>query len=74
LWRKKKDTAMVKSDYYRRQADLCLRLALAQHDQKAAISLVEFAEELMGKAEEAAAFYAGHVPALARTQAASASL
>jgi hypothetical protein len=74
LWRKKKETAMVKSDYYRRQADLCLRLALAQRDQKAAISLVEFAEELMSKAEEAAAFHAGHIPASAPTEAASARL
>jgi hypothetical protein len=45
---------MVKSDYYRRQADLCLQLALVQGNQKAAIWLVEFAEELMTKAEEAA--------------------
>jgi hypothetical protein len=44
---------MSKSDYYRRQADVCLQLALAQHDQQAAIRLVELAEELMGRAKEA---------------------
>ena len=45
---------MVKSEYYRRQADLCLQLALAQHDQRAAVWLVDLAEEMKAKAEEAA--------------------
>ena len=44
---------MIKSDYYRRQADVCLQLALAQHDQQAAVRLVELAHELMARAEEA---------------------
>jgi hypothetical protein len=44
---------MIKSDYYRRQADVCLQLALAQRDQQAAIRLVELADELMARAEEA---------------------
>jgi hypothetical protein len=43
---------MIKSDYCRRQADVCLQLALAQHDQQAAIRLVELADELMARAEE----------------------
>src|SRR5215471_11741868 len=50
---RKTGAAMVKSEYYRRQADLCLQLARVQHDQKAAIRLMEFAEELMTKAEAA---------------------
>jgi hypothetical protein len=45
---------MVKSEYYRRQADLCLQLALAHHDQRAALSLIEMAEEMMAKAEATA--------------------
>lgn len=45
---------MANSDYYRRQADVCLQLALVQRDQGAAIWLVEFAEQLMTKAEETA--------------------
>lgn len=44
---------MIQSDYYRRQADVCLQLALAQRDQQAAIRLVELANELMARAEEA---------------------
>jgi hypothetical protein len=43
---------MIKSDYYRRQADVCLQLALAQRDEQAAIRLVELADELMARAEE----------------------
>jgi hypothetical protein len=43
---------MINSDYYRRQADVCLQLALAQRDQQAAIRLVELADELMARAEE----------------------
>ena len=44
---------MIQSDYYRRQADVCLQLALAQRDQQAAIRLVELAHQLMARAEEA---------------------
>jgi hypothetical protein len=68
---------MVKSEYYRRQADLCLRLALAQHDQKTAISLVEFAEGLMTKAEDTAALKSmspADVPGLAPKEATGASI
>jgi tRNA1(Val) A37 N6-methylase TrmN6 len=50
---------MVKSEYYRRQADLCLQLALAQRNEKSAIWLVEFAEELKTKAEETAGLNPG---------------
>jgi hypothetical protein len=45
---------MIKSDYYRRQAEVCMQLASAQSDQQAAVRLVELAEELMARAEEAA--------------------
>jgi hypothetical protein len=68
---------MVKSEYYRRQADLCLRLALAQRDQKTAISLVEFAEDMMAKAEETAALKSipsADCPALAANDAVLAGL
>jgi hypothetical protein len=45
---------MIKSDCYRRQAEVCMQLASAQSDQQAAIRLVELADELMTRAEEAA--------------------
>jgi hypothetical protein len=66
---------MVKSEYYRRQADLCIQLALLQRNQKAAIWLMEFAEELMSKAEGAAATNAAssaQAEAAASNEAASA--
>jgi hypothetical protein len=45
---------MVKSEYYRRQADLCLQLSLAQRDQRNAVWLIELAEEMLARAEKAA--------------------
>jgi len=68
---------MVKSEYYRRQADLCRQLALVQRDRKAVIWLIEFAEELMTKAEVATAFNArasDRMPASADLEAARPSL
>lgn len=44
---------MVKAEYYRRQADLCLQLALTQRDHSAALWLIELAEEMLAKAEAA---------------------
>ena len=68
---------MVRSKYYRRQSDLCRELALVQRDQKAALWLIEFAEELMAKADDAAAFNASasdRVPASAEPETARPSL
>ena len=44
---------MVKADYYRRQADLCMRLSLMSDDREVAGSLLNKAIELMGQADEA---------------------
>jgi hypothetical protein len=44
---------MVKADYYRRQADLCMRLSLMCDDREIAGSLLNKAIELMGQADEA---------------------
>jgi hypothetical protein len=46
---------MASSVYYRRQSDLCLRLALVQDDPEAILLLVEFAKTLRAKAEESPA-------------------
>ncbi len=44
---------MVKADYYRRQADICMRLSLMSDDQEIAGFLLNKAIELMGRANEA---------------------
>ena len=44
---------MVKADYYRRQADICMRLSLMSDDQEIAVFLLNKAIELMGQANEA---------------------
>jgi len=44
---------MVDSGYYRRQADLCLALALTQADQAVALQLIELAQEYNARAGEA---------------------
>ena len=44
---------MVKADYYRRQADICMRLSLMSDDQEIAGFLLNKAIELMGQANEA---------------------
>jgi hypothetical protein len=38
--------------YYRRQADLCLQLALVQHDPQATLLLAGLAKELQAKADD----------------------
>src|SRR3981189_3036846 len=43
---------MVKADYYRRQADICMRLSLMSDDQEIAGFLLNKAIELMGQANE----------------------
>jgi hypothetical protein len=45
---------MVNSDYYRRQADLFLQLALTQPDQRLTYRLIELAEQYQARAGEAA--------------------
>jgi hypothetical protein len=45
---------MIDPQYYRRQADLCLRLALMQADQQFAFRLIELAEGYQARAGEAA--------------------
>ena len=44
---------MLKADYYRRQADLCMRLSLMSDDRETAGLLLNKAIELMGQADEA---------------------
>jgi hypothetical protein len=41
------------SDYYRRQADICLALSLMGEDPMIAVALIAMARELLEKAEEA---------------------
>jgi hypothetical protein len=50
---------MVSSQYYRRQSDLCLQLALLQTDPHTSVLLVELARELQAKAQEAYSESAG---------------
>ena len=44
---------MLGSDYYRRQADICLALSLMGEDPAIAVALIAMAKELQKKAEEA---------------------
>jgi hypothetical protein len=44
---------MPSPEYYRRQAELCLRLALLQHGTSATYWLVALAKDLQAKAGEA---------------------
>jgi hypothetical protein len=44
---------MPSPEYYRRQAELCLRMALVQDDTSTTYWLVEFAKDLQAKADEA---------------------
>ncbi len=46
---------MPSADYYRRQSELCLRLALLQDDEPTTYRLVELARDLQARAEEAEA-------------------
>jgi hypothetical protein len=48
----KSGAAMVNSEYYRRQADLCLQLALTQADPAIALQLIDLAEEYQSRAGE----------------------
>jgi hypothetical protein len=41
----------MRADYYRRQADLCLRLSLAASDEKGCSELFELAQQYRTKAE-----------------------
>jgi hypothetical protein len=43
---------MPRRIYYRRQADLCLQLALAQNDPQTTVLLAGFAKELQAKADD----------------------
>ncbi len=54
---------MPSADYYRRQSELCLRLALLHNDEHTTYWLVELAKDLQAKAEEAAADPEGSMPA-----------
>jgi hypothetical protein len=49
---------MVDPQYYRRQADLCLQLALSHADQQLAFWLIELAESYRARADESAAEHA----------------
>lgn len=44
---------MPRRKYYRRQADLCLQLALLQNDPQTSLLLAELAKELKAKADDA---------------------
>jgi hypothetical protein len=44
---------VANSDYYRRQADICMRLSLMSEDQEISRFLLNKAIELMGQANEA---------------------
>jgi hypothetical protein len=50
---------MVSSQYYRRQSDLCLQLALLQADPQTSVLLVGLAKELRARAEEVGSEAAG---------------
>jgi len=43
---------MPRRIYYRRQADLCLQLALLQNDPQTTLLLAGFAKDLQAKAED----------------------
>ena len=44
---------MANADYYRRQADICMRLSLMSDDQDTSSLLLNKAIELMGEADAA---------------------
>ena len=44
---------MLSPEYYRRQSELCLQLALLHHDTHTTYRLVELAKEMQARAEEA---------------------
>jgi hypothetical protein len=44
---------MANADYYRRQADICMRLSLMSDDQEISGFLLNKAIELMGQANDA---------------------
>jgi len=44
---------VVNADYYRRQADICMRLSLMADDQEMSSFLLNKAIELMGQADSA---------------------
>lgn len=44
---------MLSPEYYRRQSQLCLQLALLHHDTRKTYWLVELAKEMQARAEEA---------------------
>jgi hypothetical protein len=46
---------VVNAEYYRRQADICMRLSLMTDDEEMSGFLLNKAIELMGQANEAAA-------------------
>ena len=46
---------MPSPDYYRRQSELCLQLALLHRDTRSTFWLVELAKEMRARAEEAEA-------------------
>jgi hypothetical protein len=46
---------VANADYYRRQADICMRLSLMSDDQEISGFLLNKAIELMGQANEAKA-------------------
>lgn len=54
---------MPSADYYRRQSELCLRLALLQDDQHTTYRLVELAKDLQARAEEAGSEPGSSMPA-----------
>jgi hypothetical protein len=62
---------MVSSQYYRRQSDLCLQLALLQTDPQTSVLLVELARELRAKAQEARGEAAGKPTYTRRSRALS---
>ena len=61
-WRKKKLTAKIDSkgwfmpspEYYRRQSELCFRMAMLQDNTSTTYWLVELAKDLQAKADAAA--------------------
>ena len=54
---------MPSPEYYRRQSELCLQLALLHSDTRATFWLVELAKEMRARAEEADAERQGSMSA-----------
>jgi hypothetical protein len=48
-----REVRVVNADYYRRQADICMRLSLMTDDEEMSGFLLNKAIELMGQANEA---------------------